>query len=122
MADLNIPNLNSKSEKYIFKKKLTLRKKSKKRLVFESIFMFILGLFLVYINYSIPNKNLLFQNLPTTINNSITLMIDLITNLSNILLIIFIAISYFLTFFLFIGAFYRIFKISKRKARLTTYK
>ena len=122
MADLNIPNLNSKSEKYIFKKKLSLRKKSKKRLFFESIFMFILGLFLVYINYSIPNKNLLLKNLPTTINNSITLIIDLITNLSNILLIIFVAISYFLTLILFIGAFYRIFKISKRKARLTTYK
>ena len=122
MADLNIPNLNSKSEKYIFKKKLSLRKKSKKRLFFESIFMFIMGLFLVYINYSIPNKNLLLQNLPTTINNSITLIIDLITNLSNILLLIFIGISYFLTLILFIGAFYRIFKISKRKARLTAYK
>ena len=122
MADLNIPNLNSKSEKYIFKKKLSLRKKSKKRLFFESIFMFIMGLFLVYINYSIPNKNLLLQNLPTTINNSITLIIDLITNLSNILLLIFIGISYFLALILFIGAFYRIFKISKRKARLTTYK
>ena len=121
MADLNIPNLNAKSDKYIFKKKLSLRKKSKKRLFFESIFMFILGLFLVYVNYSIPNKKLLLENLPTVINNSLTLIIDLITNFYNILLIIFISISSILSLILFIGAFYRIFKISKRKTRLKNY-
>ena len=122
MADLNIPNLNSKSDKYIFKKKLSLRRKSKKRLFIESIFMFILGLFLLYINYSIPNKNLLLQNLPTTLNNSFELIIDLFKNLYNILLIIFITISSIVTLILFIGAFYRIFKISKRKTRPITYK
>ena len=122
MADLNIPNLNSKSDKYIFKKKFNLRRKSKKRLFIESIFMFILGLFLVYINYSIPNKNLLLQNLPTTLNNTFKLIIDLITNLYNIFLIIFITISSIVTLILFMGAIYRIFKISKRKTRLINYK
>ena len=73
MADLNIPNLNKKSDKYIFKKKLNLRRKSKKRLFTESAFMFILSLFLVYINYLIPNKNLLLQNLPATFNKSFKL-------------------------------------------------
>ena len=115
MADLNIPNLNSKSDKFIFKKKLSLRRKSKKR-------KFILGLFLLYINYSIPNKSLLLQNLPKTLNNSFVLIIDLITNLYNIFLISFITISSIVTLILFIGAFYRIFKISKRKTRLITYK
>ena len=122
MADLNIPNLNSKSEKYIFKKKLSLRRKSKKRLFIESIFMFILGIFLVYVNFSIPNKNLLLKNLPTTINNSFTLIMDLIRNLYNLFLIIFISISSIITLILFIGAIYRIIKISKRKTRLITYK
>ena len=122
MADLNIPNLNSKSDKYIFKKKFSLRKKSKKRLFFESILMFILGLFLVYVNYSIPNKKLLLENLPTAINNSFSLITDLIANLYNIFLIVFISISLILSLILFIGAFYRIFKISKRKSRLTMYK
>ena len=64
MADLNIPNLNMNSDKYIFKKKLSLRRKSKKRLFIESALMFILSLILVYINYLIPKKNLLIQNLP----------------------------------------------------------
>ena len=68
MADLNIPNLNIKSDKYIFKKKLNLRRKSKKRLFTESFFLFFLSVLLVYINYLIPNKKLLLQNLPNAIN------------------------------------------------------
>ena len=71
MTDLNIPNLNMKSDKYIFKKKLSLKRKSKKRLLFESAFMFITSLLIIYINYLIPNKILLLQNIPKTLNNSL---------------------------------------------------
>ena len=41
MADLNIPNLNIKPDKYIFKRKLNSRRKSKRRLFTESFFLFI---------------------------------------------------------------------------------
>ena len=122
MADLKIPNLNMKSDKYIFKKKLSLRRKSKKRLFIESAFMFILSLFLIYINYLIPNKNLLLQNLPKTLNKSFILLIDLFSNLYEILLIIFIFISSIITLILLIGSFYRIFRVSKRKTKLISYK
>ncbi|MBO8219163.1 nucleoside-diphosphate kinase [Prochlorococcus marinus str. MU1416] len=122
MADLKIPNLNMKSEKYIFKKKFTLRRKSKKRLLTESGFMFILGLLLVYINYLIPNKNLLFQNLPLTFNKSFILIIELISNLYEIFLVIFIFISSIITFILLMGSFYRLFKIGKRKTTQIGYK
>ena len=81
MADLKIPNINMNSNKYIFKKKLSLRRKSKKRLFTESAFMFILSLLLVYVNYLIPNKNLLLQNLPSTFNKSFLLLIDLFSYL-----------------------------------------
>jgi len=47
MADLNIPNLNIKTDKYIFKKKLNLRRKSKRRLFTESFFLFILSVLLI---------------------------------------------------------------------------
>jgi len=93
MADLNIPNLNMKSDKYIFKKKLSLRRKSKRRLFIESSFMLSFSLFLVYINNLIPNKNLLIQNLSTTLKRSFTLFLDLFGNLSEIFLLIFIFIS-----------------------------
>ena len=122
MADLKIPNLNMNSNKYIFKKKLSLRRKSKKRLFIESAFMFILSLFLIYINYLIPNKNLLIQNLPKTLNKSFILLIDLFSNLYEILLVIFIFISSIITLILLIGSFYRILRVLKRKTKLISYK
>ena len=122
MADLKIPTINMNSNKYIFKKKLSLRRKSKKRLFFESTFMFILSLFLVYINYLIPNKNLLLLNLPTTLNKSYLLIIDLILNLYEVFLVIFIFISTFIILILLIGSFYRMSRVIKRRTKLISYK
>ena len=122
MADLNIPNLNIKSDKYIFKKKLNLRRKSKRRLLTESLFLFILSVLLVYINYLIPNKNLLLQNLPTTINKSYLLLIELFSYLYEIFLVIFIFASSFAALILMIGSFYRLFRVSKRKTKQIIYK
>ena len=122
MADLNIPNLNIKSDKYIFKKKLNLRRKSKRRLFTESFILFILSLLLVYINYLIPNKNLLLQNLPSTFNKSYLLLIDLFSYLYELFLVIFIFTSSFTALILMIGSFYRLFRLSKRKSKQISYK
>ena len=122
MADLNIPNLNIKTDKYIFKKKLNLRRKSKRRLFTESAFLFILSLLLVYINYLIPNKNLLVQNLPGTFNKSLVLIIDLFSNLYEIFLVIFIIVSSITALILMLGCFYRLFKIYKRKSKQIIFK
>ena len=118
MADLNIPKLNMKSDKYIFKKNLSLRRKSVKRLFIESVFMFILSLFLVYVNYLIPNKIFLLQKIPTTLYKTFLILMDLIFNLYEIFLVIFIFISSVITFILLIGSFYRIIRIATRKQRL----
>ena len=122
MADLNIPNLNIKPDKYIFKKKLNLRRKSKRRLFTESFFLFILSFLLVYINYLIPNKNLLLQNLPSTLNKSFLLLIDLFSSLYEICLVIFIFASSLTAFILIIGSFYRLFRIYRRKSKQIIYK
>ena len=122
MADLNIPNLNFNSDKYIFKKKLNLRRKSKKRLFTESFFLFILSVLLVYINYLIPNKNLLLQNLPSTFNKSFLLLIKLFSYLYEIFLVIFIFVSSFTALILMLGSFNRLFKLSKRKSKQIVYK
>ena len=122
MADLNIQNLNIKSDKYIFKKKLNLRRKSKRRLYIESFFLFFLSLLLIYINYLIPNKNLLLQNLPSTFNKSFLLLIDLFSYLYEIFLVIFIFVSSFSSIILMIGSFNRLFKVSKRKSKQIIYK
>ena len=122
MTDLKISNLNMKSEKYIFKKKLSLRRKSKRRLFIESAFLFILGLLLFYINYLIPNKNLLLKDLPATINKSFVLIIDLISNFYDLFLIIYIGVSSIIAFILLVGSLYRLFKIFKRRSKQITYK
>ena len=122
MVDLNIPNLNIKSDKYIFKKKLNLRRKSKKRLFFESFYMLFLSLLLVYINYLIPNKHSLLKNLPNTLNKSFILIIDLFKNLYEIFLVIFIFISIAVILTLIVGSFYRLFRIVSKKTRVIDYK
>ena len=121
MADLNIPNLNIKSDKYIFKKKLNLRRKSKRRLFTESFFLFIFSALLVYINYLIPNKNLLLQNLPTTFGKSFTLIVKLFSSLYEIFLVIFIFVSSFSALILMIGCFYRLFRIYIGKSKKIIY-
>ena len=122
MADLKIPNLNMKSDKYIFKKKLGLRRKSKRRLFIESVFLFVLSLLLVYINYLIPNKNLLLQSLPKTFNKSYVLFIDLLSNLFELFLVIFIFVSFFTALILMVGCFYRLFRVYRRSSKKMIYK
>ena len=117
-----IPNINMNSNKYIFKKKLNLRRKSKTRLFTESFFLFIFSVLLVYINYLIPNKNLLLQNLPSTFNKSFLLLIDLFSYLYEIFLVIFIIVSSFMAFILMVGSFNRLFRVSKRKSKQIIYK
>ena len=111
-----------KSDKYIFKKKSILRRKSKRRLFTESAFMFIMSLLLVYINYLIPNKNQLLENLPITLNNSFKLTSELFLNLFEIVLVIFIFISLIITLVLFTGSLNRLFKIMKKNTRQINYK
>ena len=122
MADLKIPNMNMKSDKYIFKKKLSLRRKSKRRLFYESSFMFIMSLILVYINYLIPNKNSLLQNLPVNLNKTYVLITEILSNIYEIFLVVFIFISYIFVLILLIGSFYRIFRIAKRNTKMVNYK
>ena len=122
MADLSIPNFNNKSDKYIFNKKLNFRRKSKRRLFIESIFLFIFSFLLVYINYLIPNKNLMLKSLPNTFNKTFLLVAELFSNLYEIFLMIFIFASSLVALIFMIGALYRLFRISKIKSKKIIYK
>ena len=122
MADLNIPNLNIKSDKYIFKKKLNFRRKSKRRLFTESFFLLFLSVLLVYIIYLIPNKYSLIQNLPTTLTKSFLLIIELFSYLQKIFMLIFISASSFVALLLMIGSLNRLFRVYRRKSKQISYK
>jgi len=122
MADLKIPNINMNSNKYIFKKKLSLRRKSKRRLLSEASILFILSLLLIYLNYLIPNKYSLIQNLPISLNKLFVLTISLFSNLYEICLVIFIFVSSLISLILMVGSFYRLFRVLKRKSKQIIYK
>ena len=122
MADLKIPSINMNSNKYIFKKKLSLRRKPKKRLFIEAALLFILSLLLVYLIYLIPNKYLLLQNLPISLNKSFVLAIDLFLNVYKIFLVFFIFVSSFISLILMIGSFSRLLRVVKRKSKQIIYK
>ena len=117
MADLKIPNWNKNSDKFLFKKKLSLRRKSKRKLLRESFFMFSLSILLFYFNYIIPNKLKTFQNLFKNFGELINNISDSFIYTFEICLALFIIISLIFSLILMVGAFSRIIKILKRKSR-----
>ena len=122
MSDLKIPNLNKKSEKYLFKKKLSLRRKSKSKLLKESFLMLLLSNLILLVNYAIPKKKLIFDNLFNNINGLIIEIYRAASYFYEIFLAIFILISLGLAIILIVGAFTRISKIFKRKSKKVTFK
>ena len=117
MADLKIPNLNKNSDKFLFKKKLSLRRKSKRKLIIESSIMLSISIFIIYLNYIIPNKNSIFNSFLNNFSNLITNILNSLSYLYDICLAIFIVVSFVFALILILGAFSRIIKIIKRKSR-----
>ena len=122
MADLKIPNLNKNSDKYFFKKKLSLRRKSKSKLIKESLIMLIFSSLIIYINYLIPNKTTIFNNLFNNFSKLIANVLDSTLYLYQICLSIFIIFSLFFAFILIVGSFSRILKVVKRKTSRLKFK
>ena len=122
MADLKIPNLNKNSDKFLFKKKLSLRRKSKRKLINESFIMFSISVLFIYLNYLIPNKLLIFKNL---LENFIKLTSNIFNSLTysyQIFLAFFIIVSSIFSFILLLGAVSRLIKVLNRKSKQITYK
>ena len=122
MADLKIPNLNNNSDKFLFKKKLSLRRKSKSKLIKESFVMLSFSIFIFYINYIIPNKIIIFDNFINNFGKLIANILDSISYSYEICLAIFIVFSLIFALILMLGAFTRIMKIVKRKSRQIRFK
>ena len=115
MADLKIPNLNKNSDKYFFKKKLSLRRKSKSKLINESFIMIFFSVLIIYLIYLIPNKISIFKNLLINFSKLFANVLDSISYIYEICLSIFIIFSLIFALILFIGSFSRILKVVKRK-------
>ena len=115
MAELKIPKLNKNSEKFIFKKKLSLRRKSKTKLMKESFLMLSFSFLIIYLNYLIPNKNIIFINFSKNIRKITINLFDSLSHFYEIFLAIFMSVSFIFTFILILGSLSRILKIMKRK-------
>ena len=117
MSELKIPNLNNKSRQYIFKNKLTIKRKSKMKLLSESLFMFISALVLIYINYLIPQKKVLIYSFTDNIYQIYVNFLNFFKYFYQILIVIFIVFITIMSAVLFIGALYRLYRIIRRKSR-----
>ena len=122
MADLKIPNLNNNSDKFLFKKKLSLRRKSKRKLIKESLIMLSFSILIIYINYIIPNKIIIFNNLIHNLNKLIANIFDSLTYSYEICLAIFIVVSLIFALILIFGVLFRLMKVVKRKSRQFSFK
>ena len=122
MADLKIPNLNKHSDKYFFKKKLSLRRKSKSKLINESFIMIFFSVLIIYLIYLIPNKISIFKNLLINFSKLFANVLDSISYIYEICLSIFIVFSIIFALILFIGSFSRILKVVKRKTSRLNFK
>ena len=115
MADLKIPNLNKNSDKYFFKKKLSLRRKSKSKLINESFIMIFFSALIFYLIYLIPNKISIFKNLLINFSKLFANVFDSISYIYEICLFMFIVFSLIFALILLIGSFSRILKVVRRK-------
>ena len=122
MSDLKIPNLNKNSDKFLFKKKLSLRRKSKRKLFKESFVMFFLSVFIIYVNNIIPNKKILFNSFSNNFFRLIANIFDSLFYCYEISMVIFIVISLIFALILMLGAFSRLVKIVKRKSKQITFR
>ena len=121
MADLKIPYLKKNSDKFLFKKKLSYRSKSKRKLIKESFVMFSFSAFLIYIFYIIPNKSLIFNNFFNNVIQLKNLTLRSFTYFYEIFLVLFIIVSITFSIILIVGVISRIIKIIKKKSKQIKY-
>ena len=122
MADLQIPILNNKSDKFIFKRKLSVRRNSKSKLIKETFIMSFSSVFIIYLNYLIPNKILIFNNLLKNFSKLMDSIYNSLSPVYEIFLAIFMIISMMLALILIYGSFSRVLKIYKRNTQRLKFK
>jgi len=115
MADLKIPSINNRSKQYLFKNKLSIRRKSKQRLIKESFQMLFFAVVLLFINYFITQKSNLFNAFASNIYAIFNNLLSIFGYLYEIALLLYVIITMLIVFILFIGIANRIFRIIRRK-------
>ena len=117
MSELKIPNLNNRSRQYLFKNKLTIKRKSKSKLLSESLLMLISSFILIFLNYLIPQKKSLFYSFIDNIYQIYINFLNFFKYFYQIFLVLFIIFAIITSIILLIGALYRMYRILRRRTR-----
>ena len=117
MPELKIPNLNNRSRQYLFKNKLTIKRKSKSKLLSESLFMFISAFVLILLNYLIPQKKIIIYSFIDNLYQIYLNFLNPFGYLYQIIIVLFIFFTTITSGILIIGALYRIYRILRRKTK-----
>ena len=112
-----MPRINNKSKQYLFKNKLNSRYKSKRELLIESFLMMIFGLFLLLINYLIPQKTELFYSFKQNILNTLSNLFEIIIYSFEILVVLLICVTLIISMFMIVGSIIRIIKVILKRSK-----
>ena len=117
-----MPNIKRKSKQYLFKNKLKIRRKSRGELIKESFLMMIFALFLLLINYFIPQKIELFNSFIGNIFIIFRNVLEISFHSLEILIVLLISFTILLSLFLIVGSINRIIKVILRKSTKINYR
>ena len=109
--------IKRKSRQYLFKNKLKKRGKSRRELIKESFFMMIVGLFLLLINYLIPQKTQLFNSFKNNVINTLNNLLEILYYSLEILIVLLICFIFLISIFLIVGSLNRIVKLLLSRSR-----
>ena len=112
-----MPNIKRKSRQYLFKNKLNKRGKSKRDLTKESFFMMIVGLFLLLINYFIPQKIELFNSFKNNVIGTLNNLLEISSYLLEILIVLLVCFTFLISLFLIAGSINRLIKLLLPRSR-----
>ena len=117
-----MPRIKNKSKQYLFKNKLNKRGKSRIELIKESFFMMIIGLFLLLINYLIPQKMELFNSFKNNVLDSFNNLLEILSYSLEILIVLLICFSLLISIFLIAGSINRIVKLILPRSRKVRFR
>ena len=112
-----MPSIKRKSRQYLFKNKLNKRVKSRREVIKESLFMMIVGLFLLLINYFIPQKIELFNSFKNNVISTINNILEILSYSLEILIVLLICFTFLISLFLIAGSINRIVKLLLPRSR-----
>ena len=112
-----MPYIKRKSRQYLFKNKLNKRVKSRREVIKESLFMMIVGLFLLLINYLIPQKTELFTSFRNNVINTLNNLLEILSYSLEILIVLLICFTFLISLFLIAGSINRIVKLLLPRSR-----